>query len=204
MLRINIEEHHEKVHECLQELLRSFAYTQIGYFKIQGYTIHSKIKDHDSHSNQWGDFWEVCPCSNFFEELKFAVSRTKTRIEIYNLKLSSKEFIQLVKAAKKAKYLTFFECKISFDSEFDFGPMEGCLIEKIYIFFYILGCDEGSENEECLIKIFWGILNCTDLIRSLKDLDFGNNYSLNKQLKEKAIEKFGEEYLEIMPYLMNY
>ena len=200
MLHIYVEKHHEKAHECLQELLRSFAYTQIGYFKIQEYTIHSKIKEHFSHNNRWGNFWEDYPCSNFFEELKFAVSRTKTRIEIYRLQLSSKEFIQLIKAAKKVKSIMFFDCKISFDSVFDFGPMEGCLIERIEIFCHILGCYEESEKE-CLIKIFWGILNCTDLIRSLKDLDFGNNYSLNKQLKEKAIVKFGEEYLEIIPSL---
>ena len=201
MLHIYVDKHHENVHECLQELLRSFAYTQIDYFKINEYTIHSKIKEHFSHNNRWGNFWEDYPCSNFFEELKFAVSRIEKRIEIDSLELSSTEFIQLVKAAKKVKYLTFFDCKIPFDSEFDFGSMEGCLIEGIEIFCHILGCYEESEKEECLIKIFWGILNCTDLIRSLKDLDFGNNYSLNKQLKEKAIVKFGEEYLEIIPSL---
>ena len=187
--------------ECLQKFLRSFAYTQIRYFCFIWHGILSEIKEHDSHNRYWAFFQKVYSCSNFFEELRYAVSRTTNGIKICDLELSCKEFIQLVKTAKKASILTFWDCKISFDSEFDFGLMEGCLIEEIEINYINQANDEWREYEECLIKIFRGILNCTNLIRSLKDLDFWCTDELMEKVNEEAKEKFGEEYLKIMPYL---
>ena len=196
-----ISELNENVLECLQNLLRSFAYTQIEQFYLRGYRIRSENKDHDSHSKYWYYFHKVYPCSNFFEELRYAVSRATNRIEIYSLELSSREFIQLVKAAKKVESLKILDCKISFDSVFDFGQMEGCLIKKIEIGYNYQVYDELSEYEEGSMKIFWGILNCTNLIRSLKFLVFDCTDDLKEKMIETAKNKFGEEYSDIMPSL---
>ena len=134
--------------------MRSFGYTQIKYFYLQGCGIRSEVKEHDSHHRYPKYFLKVYPCSNFFEELQYAVSRATHIIRISNLELSSREFIRCVKTAKKVKSLTFYDCKISFGSEFDFGPMEGCLIKKIDIGYGGQVCDEWSEYDECLIGIF--------------------------------------------------
>ena len=201
MLYIYIDELNESVLECLQNFLRSFAYTQIGNFYLRWYGILSEIKEYDSHYRYWEYFHKVYPCSNFFEELRYAVSRATNIIEIDSLELSSTEFIQLVKAAKKVKSLDISDCKISFDSEFDFGLMEGCLIREIHIGYLNLVYDEWSEYEECLMNIFLGILNCTNLIRSLKFLRFDCTYYLKIEMIENAKKKLGEEYLKIMPSL---
>ena len=183
--------------------MKSFAYTQIRHFCFRGYGIRSIIKE----LGYLGPFpycsYKVYPCSNFFEELSYAVSRVTEEIGICRLELSSREFIQLVKAAKKVKYLGFGNCKISFDSEFDFGPMEGCLIEKIEISNFGQHYYERSEYEECLNNIFCGILKCTNLIRSLEVLHFAHIQDLKEIMIEKAKVILGEEYLEIMPSLKN-
>ena len=181
--------------------MRSFAYTQIRHFYLKGYWIRSEIKEHGRHNRYWEYFHKVYPCSNFFEELRYAVSRATNRIEIDSLELSSTEFIQLVKAAKKTKELRFRDCKISFDSEFDFGLMEGCLIREIHIGYSCQVYDESSEYEEWLMKIFWGILNCTNLIRSLKILDLICTDDLKEKMNEKAKVILGEEYSVVIPYL---
>ena len=168
---------------------------------LRGCEIRSEIKEHDLHSRDWTHFCKVYPCSNFFDELLYAVSRATIGATVCSLELSSKEFIQLVKAAKKVNTLIFKNCKISLESEFDFGPMEGCLIKKIYIGFYDQVYDEWSEYEECLIKIFWGIINCKNLIRNLNHLNFKNTHCLKEILIDKAKEQLGDEYLEIMPSL---
>ena len=166
--------------------MKSFAYTQIKEFNFNGCKISSKIKEHDNHGGYWDYFLKVYPCSNFFEELKYAVLRTTNKIQFWNLELSSREFIQLAKAAKKAKKLIFQDCKIPFDSEFDFGPMKGSHIEKISIDYFDKVYDEWSEYEECLMKIFWGILNCKNLIGSLKDLNFKCIDDLKEKMREEA------------------
>ena len=181
--------------------MRSFAYTQIRDFYFNGFVIRSEINESDNHNIFIEYFLKVHPCSNFFEELRYAVSRTTNKIKIYRLELSSTEFIQLVKAAKKVKDLTFYNCKISFDSEFDFGLMEGCQIEKIHIGYLDKVYDEWSEYEECLRKIFWGILNCKNLIGSLKDLKFSYTRGLKKEFIKIAKETLGKEYLKIIPSL---
>ena len=184
--------------------MRSFAYTQIREFLFYGYRIRSEIKEHDSHNRLFKYFIKVYPCSNFFEELRYAVSRAPNFIRIHNLELGSQEFIQLVKAAKKVKKIFISDCKISFDSEFDFGLMEGCLIEEIVIGFFNKVYDEWSEHEECLMKIFWEILNCTNLIRSLKRLGFNYTHDLKEKMIEKAKEILGEGYSDIMPSLKRF
>ena len=181
--------------------MRSFEYTQIDFLKLDGCRIYSNIKEHGSRNKYWDFFLKVYPCSNFFEELSCVVSRTTNRIDISRLELSSKEFIQLVKTAKKVNILIFYECKILFDSEFDFGPMEGCLIEAIVISDSNKVYDEWSEYEESLISIFWGILKCTNLVRSLKGFNFKKSYDLKEKLIEKAKEILGEKYSDIMPSL---
>ena len=201
MLSIEIVELNESVLESLQKLLRSFTYTQIEEFVFFGYGIYSEIEEHGNHNRDWDYFEKVYPCSNFFEELIYAVSRATNEIAIYDLELSSWQFIQLVKAAKKVKKFFISDCKISFDSEFDFGPMEGCLIEEISTGFFSKVYDEWSEHEECLMKIFWGILNCTNMIRSLESLVFDCTKDLKEEMIETAKSKFGENYLDIMPSL---
>ena len=201
MLCIYIDKLNENVIECLQKFLRSFEYTQIDFLKLKGCRIYSDIKEHVSRKKYWDYFLKVYPCSNFFEELSCVVSRTTNRIDIANLELSSKEFIHLVKAAKKVKYLTFFDCKISFDSEFDFGPMEGCLIEEVFISYNNQVYDKWSDYEESLMNIFWGILKCTKLVRSLKGLNFKYTNSLKEKFIKTAKEILGEDYSEIMPSL---
>ena len=204
MLSIEIDELNKNVLECLQKFLRSFAYTQIMHFYLRGCYIRSAIKKHGSHNRYSNYFCKVSPCSNFFEELRYTVSRSTNKIEIDDLELSSKEFIQLVKAAKKAKYLTFFDCKIPFDSEFDFGLMEGCLIVEIFISYSNQVYDELSEYEKCLMNIFRGILNCTNLIRSMKDLDFRFTHDLKEKMIEEAKKILGEDYLKIMTSLKKF
>ena len=181
--------------------MRSFAYTQIKIFYLRGYGIRSEIKESESNNSYWEYFCKVYPCSNFFEELRYAVSRATNEISISSLQLSSKEFIQLVKAVKKVNALIFKNCKISLESEFDFSLMDECLIEKIYVGFNSQVYDEWSEHEECLMNIFLGILSCENLIRSLKDINFGYIYGFKEKLNEKAKEKLGEKYLKIMPSL---
>ena len=187
--------------------------TQIREFYLRECYVHSEIKKSDGWCRVQDDYFKASPCSNFFEELRYAVSRVTNLIKIDCLEFSNKEFIQLVKTAKKAKILRFWSCKISFDSEFDsefdlefdlefdFGPMEGCLIEEINIGNYDQVYDGWSEYKEYLMKIFRGILNCTNLIKSLKVLRFYCSKNLKQKMTEKARGKFGEEYLEIMPYL---
>ena len=159
------------------------------------------MKEHGSHRLYSKYLLKVYPCSNFFEELSCVVSRTTNRIDICRLELSSKEFIQLVKTAKKVKELTFFDCKISFDSEFDFGPMEGCLIEEVFISYNEQVYDKWSDYVESLMNIFWGILKCTNLVRSLKGLNFRYSHNLEEKLIKTAKEILGEDYSEIMPSL---
>ena len=169
-----------------------------------GCRIYSKMKEHGSHRLYSKSFLKVYPCSNFFEELSCVVSRTTNRIDICNLELSSKEFIHLVKAAKKVKNLTFFDCKIPFDSEFDFGLMEGCLIEEVFISYNNQVYDKWSDYEESLMNIFWGILKCTNLVRSLKGLNFRYSHNLEEKLIKTAKEILGEEYSDIMPSLKRF
>ena len=183
--------------------MRSFAYTQIGEFLFYGYRSYVlfAFKKDDNHSIFLNNLYKVYPCSNFFEELRYAVSRSTNKIEIYSVELSSKEFIQLVKAAKKVKSLLFFDCKISFDSEFELGPMEGCQIEEIHITNINKVYDEWSEYEESLMNIFRGILKCTNLVRNLKGLNFKIIDDLKEKMIEEAKKILGEEYSEIMPSL---
>ena len=166
-----------------------------------GWAIISKIEKNARNNIERKFSIKNPPCSNFLEELRYAVSKATNEIDITSLELSSREFIQLVKTAKKAKKLNFQSCKIPSDSEFDFGLMEGCQIENIEIGYLLQVYDELSEYEESLMNIFRGILNCTNLIRSLEDLRFCCTKDLKKRMREKAREKFGEEYLEIMPSL---
>ena len=181
--------------------MRSFAYTQIRHFYFKGCYICTEINESDNYNIFIECFLKVHPCSNFFEELRYAVSRTTNRIDISRLELSSREFIQLVKAAKKVKEINIWECKISSASEFDFGPMEGCQIEEISIGYFDKVYDEWNEYEECLMKIFWGILNCKNLIGSLKDLKFSYTRGLKKEFIKIAKETLGKEYLKIIPSL---
>ena len=96
------------------------------------------------------------------------------------------------------------DCKISFDSESDFGPMESCLIEKIEICYLYQVYDERREYEECLMRIFRGILKCTNLIGSLKVLGFYCSKNLKQEMIETAKVILGEEYSEIMPSLKKF
>ena len=182
--------------------MRSFAYTQIKEIYFGGHITCSEIKEHGII--HWDYLHKVYPCSNFFEELRYVVSRVSNEIEIYKLELSSREFIQLVKAAKKAKELRIWDCKISFDSEFEFGPMDGCLIREIHIGYSYQVYDEWSEYEKCLMKTFRGILNCKNLIMSLEDLDFKCTHGLKEKMIEEAKKILGEDYLKIMPSLKRF
>ena len=178
--------------------MRSFALTHIRDFKFGGDRKGSNITKYHPFSKHYS---LIYPCSNFFKELRYAVSRATNEISMYSLELNSREFIQLVKAAKKANALIFKNCKILSDSKFDFWPMEGCLIERIEIDYLKQVYNKKSEYEECLMQIFRGILNCKNLIWSLKHLSFKCTQDLINKMTKKAKEKFGGKYSEIMPYL---
>ena len=100
---IKITQQNENVLECLQKLLRSFGHTQIEDFSLLGYGAYSEYVEYDRYGISKSNLYKFYPCSKFFEELRYAASKATNSISVYSLELSSKEFIQLIKAAKNCK-----------------------------------------------------------------------------------------------------
>ena len=72
--------------------------------------------------------------SKYIEELKEVAKRTTDYLNVYYTNFSSKEFCELVSAAKNVKNLMFCYDLIPLDKEFDFGSdMEECKIEQFYL-----------------------------------------------------------------------
>ena len=133
----------------------SFGHSEVEEILCRGFFTEIENESYDSENDDSYQFInDAYPCSYFFFELRHLVSRVTTRISIEKLELKNKEFYQLVGASKQAKKLEFTDCNIFTDSQFDFGPMEECQIEKIKICNLILVYKNWIEYENSLMDIF--------------------------------------------------
>ena len=188
--------------DIIQKFLRNFCNTQIRELHFQGKSIKIENEYYSPDSIDSDRYIRVVyPCSNIFLELRCLISRVTLCIEIWDLELKSKEFSQLIKAAKQTKELEFWDCKILTDFEFDFKQMDGCQIEKIKIGYIYQVYDTWKKYEDCLMQIFLAIIHCPNLIKSLKYINFSCNESMKIKLLGKAKEVLGDKYKIIMPSL---
>ena len=110
--------------------------------------------------------------SKYIEELKEIAKRTTDYLQIFYTNFSSKEFCELVSAAKNVKYLYFFNDLVPLDEEWDFGSdMEECEIEYILLN-YSGGSSYSnwSQNPNWLENLIAAIAKCEPLSKSLKYL----------------------------------
>ena len=101
----------------------------------------------------------------YIEELKEVAKRTTHYFYVFYTNFSSKEFCELVSAAKNVKHLIFCYDLIPLDEEFDFGSdMEGCKIERFYLR-YSGGSSYSnwSQNPNRLENLIAAIAKCEPL-----------------------------------------
>ena len=190
---IFIKQEWKEEHLNIRKFLKSFGSTNIKQFYLGGHSIHTKIQASSCSSGR-SNLLIVFPCSNFFLELRHAVSRITNNITICRVELKEKEFCQLTRASIQVSELEFWNCKILTETKFDFGQMEGCKIQKIKIDYSFQVYDSQSDYEVTLMKIFVAIINWLNLIRSLKRLSFRWNDKIKNLLLEIAKKKLSNIY----------
>ena len=197
-LRIRIESNCENEDENIEEFLLSFGSTQIKWFIFRGLSIRIENKSFNS-KGEYSSYYEVFPCSSYFWWLRDVMSKTAKYIWIKEILLNSQEFSAILRAAKHVERLHFTDCKILTDGEHDLGQMEGWQVEYLEIGNFIHVCKNSRDYEDSCMKIFLSIVGCTNLLRSLRKIEFDCGEKMKKKLLSKAKEILGNDYDILMP-----
>ena len=127
------------------------------------------------------------------------MSKTAKYIWIKEILLNSQEFSAILRAAKHVERLHFTDCKILTDGEHDLGQMEEWQVEYLEIGNFIHVCKNSRDYEDSCMKIFLSIVGCTNLLRSLRKIEFDCGEKMKKKLLSKAKEILGNDYDILMP-----
>ena len=133
------------------------------------------------------------------------MSKATEYVWIYKTLFNSKEFSSILRAAKHVKELRFANCKILTDGEYELGQMEGWQIELLRFGYYYNDVYANIRDYEgSCMKIFLSIVDCTNLLRSLKCLKIKCDRKMKNKLLPKAKEILGNDYDMLMPRFENY
>ena len=185
-LNISIFDKCEEHCEDIKDFLISFNHTEIDEFWIEGYYKCRDFKIVDSRFWYVSWFFKIfLNVSPFFLGLRDVISKTIRKIHISYFEFDSVEFSKIIRAARYARDLRFWGCKIVTDSEFYFGDREKWKITELTI-------DNKSVYEDFnyyktdTINILKAVLGCSTLINNLITLNLYCLSSLEKELVNLA------------------
>ena len=197
-LKIFIKSHWENEHEYIEDFLLSFSSTHIEEIRFHGHSIWIKNENHSS-KDEFFDYYEVFPCSSYFFGLRDAMSKTTKFVMISRILFSSKEFSAILRAAKHVEKLYFLNIKILTDGEWELGQMEGWQIKNLRVGYFIHVYKHPRDYEDSCMKIFLSIVGCTNLLRSLREIELKWGWKMEKKLLSKAKKILGNDYDVLMP-----
>ena len=198
-LSIHIRSKCKNEYEDIEEFLLSFGSTQIEKVTFTGHISQIKNENYDSE-DEWSDFYKVYPCSSYFYGLRDVISKAIKYISIRKILLSSKEFSAILRAAKHVKRLHFTDCKILTDYEHELGEMEGWKIDILSVDYSIHVFKNSRDYEDNCMKMFLSIVGCTNLLWSLRYLQFKCEREMGEKLLFEAKEILGNDYDMLMPW----
>ena len=157
--------------------------------------------ENPNSEGEYSSYLKVFPCSGYFNGLRDVLSKATKYICIEEILLSSKEFSAIVRAAKHVKELSFTDCKIHTDEEYELGQMEGWQIEFLQVYYCSHVYKHIRGYDESCLKIFLSILGCPNLLKSLRlnGIILYCREEMEKKLLSKAKEILGDDYDVLMP-----